>query len=118
MLRYGSIDFPASGMPCTVVKGTIKIEAHIPSSMEIELAVKSLEIHAVDNDDGIVLGADVIANHLNYLFKNRDVSEKYGPLNWPTAVQKHPLADHLDAFYFWGNGDSVGDAMYKHPKAP
>jgi Protein of unknown function (DUF2934) len=100
-----------------VVEGKMRVEAHIPASMQIELIVRSLQIHAVDNDDGIVLGADVIANHLNYLFKNRDTSEKYDPLNWPTAVRKHPLKDHLDAFYFWGNGDPIGDGIYKHPKA-
>ena len=77
-----------------------------------------LEIHAVDNDDGIVLGADVIANHLNYLFETRDPSERHRALNWPAAIKKHPLKDHLDAFNDWGSGDFIGDGVYKHPKAP
>jgi len=101
-----------------VVERKIMIEAHLPANMSITLRVKSLEIHAVDNDDGLVLGADVLANHLNCLFNNRDPSEKYGPLNWPTAIEKHPLKDHLDAFNNWGHGDFVGDGLYKHPKAP
>lgn len=101
----------------SIVSGKIRIEAHIPSSMAINLRVKSLEIHAVDNDDGSVLAADVLANHVNYLFKNRDATEKYGPLNTPAAVRKHPLADHLDAFFNWGSGDLLGDRLYRHPKA-
>jgi Protein of unknown function (DUF2934) len=100
-----------------VVQGQIKIEVQVPESLKISLTVRSLQIHPVDNDDGIVLGADVIANHLNYLFKHRNASEKYGRLNWPTAIQRHPLKDHLDAFNNWGSGDFVGDGVYKHPKA-
>ena len=101
----------------SVVAGTIIIEAHIPPSLAINLRVKSLEIRAVDNNDGIVLAADVLANHLNYLFMNRDSTEKYGPLNTPSAVSKHPLADHLNAFWDWGGGDFLGDRIYRHPKA-
>lgn len=101
----------------TIVGKKIRIEARIPPTLAMKLCVKSLEIEAVDNDDGIVLAADVLANHLAYLFKNRDASEKYGPLNRPPAIGKHPLADYLETFRNWGGPDPIGDGLYAHPKA-
>ncbi len=100
-----------------VVRGQIRVEAHLPPSLDIDLEVKSLEVCAVDNDNGIVLAADVLANHLNYIFKSREADEKYGPLNYRDAVARHPLEDHLDAFRNWGAGDPVGDRLFQHPKA-
>jgi len=101
----------------TVVSGQIRIEAELPPSMSINLEVKSLEIRAVDNDDGMVLAADVLANSLNYLFTHRSGAEKYGKLNWPTAIKHHPLCDQLATFKNWGTGDLIGDHLCRHPKA-
>ena len=70
------------------------------------------------DEDGFVLAADVLANSLNHLFKNRKDEDRYSALNTPEAVSTHPLAKHLDAFNDWGAGDIVGDRLYRHPKAP
>lgn len=101
----------------SVVSGQIRVEAHLPPSMDIDLEIKSLEIRAVDDNDGMVLAADVLANSLNHLFKHRSGAEKYTRLNYPTAIQHHPLSHNLAAFHDWGDGDLVGDNLYRHPKA-
>jgi hypothetical protein len=99
-----------------VVEGSITIEAVWPPELQLPPVVRSLTIAPVADDDGLVLAADVLSNSLNYLFKNRSDAERYGPLNTPEAVARHPLAKHLDAFNEWG-ADLVGDAYYRHPNA-
>ncbi|MBN9361779.1 MULTISPECIES: hypothetical protein [unclassified Devosia] len=102
-----------------LVEGQIRISAHLPESLQLGLRVRSLQINAVEDDtDGLVLAADVLANSLVYLFTQRGSAERYRRLNWPSAVKDHPLAGHLDAFNNWGDGDVVGDVLYRHPKAP
>ena len=71
----------------------------------------------IEDDDALVLAADVHANSLAYLFHNRPPEEHFGPLNRPEAVAAHPLALQLDSFHNWGNGDLVGDVLFQHPKA-
>jgi hypothetical protein len=100
------------------VKGQIKVEVKFPPEMGIEAVVRSLSINPVREGDGLVLAADVLANSLNYLFKNRKDEERYKDLNTPEAVAAHPLSDHLDAFLDWGAGDILGDCLYRHPSAP
>ncbi len=100
-----------------VVKGAIQITATLPSSLDIEIMVRSLKITPIRDGDGYVLAADVLANSLYYLFKNRDQSELYKPLNKPTAIRDHPIADHIEAvFRDWGSGDLIGDGLFRHPK--
>ncbi|MER9416582.1 hypothetical protein NKI95_11465 [Mesorhizobium sp. M0306] len=99
-----------------VVEGAIEIGITLPPSMQIEAVVRKLTINAVTDGDGYVLAADVLANSLNHLFKQRDKGELYEPLNQPSAIMKHPLAYHLAAFYDWGIGDLVGDRLFSHPK--
>jgi hypothetical protein len=102
----------------TLVDGQIRISTVLPPELQIELEVKSLQINAVDNDsDGLVLAADVLANSLVYLFKQRRGTEKYARLNRPDAVTDHPLVANLLTFDNWGGGDLVGDVLYRHPKA-
>lgn len=102
----------------TLVDGQIRISTALPPELQIELQVRSLQINAVDDDsDGLVLAADVLANSLVYHFKQRSGTEKYTRLNWPDAVTNHPLEENLLSFNNWGDGDLVGDALYRHPKA-
>jgi hypothetical protein len=100
-----------------VVHGAIRISVEWPKDLDFSPVVSSLSIETVPEDEGLILAADVIANSLNYLFKNRSPEELYNPLNCKEAVVNHSLAMHLDAFYDWGSGDLIGDGIYKHPKA-
>jgi hypothetical protein len=99
-----------------LVEGSIRIELQFPPVMKIENVVRSLSINPVREGDGLVLAADVLANSLNYLFESRTDEQCYRALNTPEAVTAHPLAKHLDAFADWGNGDLIGDRLYRHPK--
>jgi len=102
----------------TKVDGEIKVELKLPQHMHIETVIRSLSIKPVGEEDGFVLAADVLANSLNHLFKNRQDVDRYSDLNTPEAVATHPLAKYLDTFNDWGVGDIVGDRLYSHPKAP
>ncbi|MBW8635577.1 hypothetical protein K1W69_00135 [Hoeflea sp. WL0058] len=100
-----------------VVEGRVEVGVNIPPSLKLEVVVTELAINVVREGDGYVLAADVLANSLNYLFKNRSSSELYKPLNHPDAVIEHPIAENLAAFCDWGSGDPIGDKLYSHPKA-
>ncbi|RON25643.1 hypothetical protein [Pseudomonas lini] len=101
-----------------VVHGQMTISVQYPAEMEIPPVIRSLSIKTIDDSDGLVLAADVLANSLNYHFKSRTGNELYSPLNEPEAVSRHPLFEYLDAFNNWGAGDIIGDRLYRHPKAP
>ena len=101
-----------------VVRGRISIKANYPPELAIQATVRELVFKTIREGDSLVLAADVLANSLNHLFKNRPPSELYGDLNRPEAVAHHPLARSLNAFQDWGTGDLVGDGLYRHPNAP
>ena len=101
-----------------IVHGQITSQAHIPPELEIKTSVRKLTFNPIQAGDGLVLAADVMANSLYHLFKNRPVNERFCPLNTPAAVAAHPLAKNLDAFKDWGEGDLLGDRLYRHPNAP
>jgi hypothetical protein len=98
--------------------GTVEVRLNIPDSLAVTPTVRSLSINTAAGEDGYVLAADVLANSLNYMFKNRPQEELYSPLNGPEAIAGHPIADSLAAFHDWGTGDLVGDGLYQHPKSP
>ena len=100
----------------SLVHGQITSQAHIPPELEIKTVVRNLTFNPIQAGDGLVLAADVLANSLYHLFKTRPASERFSPLNTPAAVAAHPLAKNLDAFSNWGEGDLLGDRLYKHPK--
>lgn len=100
-----------------VVRGEIRFETHYPPELQIETEVKSLELKIVGDEDPIVIAADVLSNSLAYHFHRRGPGELYEELNRPAAVATHPLARNLDTFWNWGEGDLVGDSMFRHPKA-
>lgn len=100
-----------------VLRGSVTSTVQWPPELDLSPVVKSLSIETVPHSDGLVLAADVLANSLNYLFKNRALDTLYSPLNCRDAVEHHPLAEHLDAYMTWGSGDLIGDGIYKHPKA-
>ena len=100
-----------------VVDRTIEVHVRYPDSLKLEVEVRNLTINPARDGDGYVLAADVLANSLYHLFKNRDQSELYKPLNKPTAIQDHPIADNLaSVFGDWGQGDPMGDGLFRHPK--
>jgi hypothetical protein len=100
-----------------VVTSSVTVAVKLPPELDLSPLVNSLSIVTVPDSDGLVLAVDVLANSLNYLFKNRDANELYGSLNCRDAIASHPLASHLDAFVDWGSGDCIGDGIYQHPKA-
>ena len=100
-----------------IVKGYIQIDIEAPSILNIGLAVNNLKINTIDGGDGYVIAADVLANSLHNLFKTRNQSERYKPLNDPAAIKMHPLADSLWPFQQRFNNDLVGDGLFRHPKS-
>ncbi len=102
----------------TVIHGQVSSQIHYPPELEIKTAVRNLTFNPIQAGDGLVLAADVLANSLYDLFKTRPDNERFSSLNTPAAVAAHPLAKNLDAFSNWGEGDLLGDRLYRHPKAP
>jgi hypothetical protein len=98
-----------------LVTGALQITVQFPDELKLSPIVNSLSISIAPDSDGLVLAADVLANSLYYHFKSRGAEQLYKPLNRPEAVAAHPLGSHLDAFADWGEGDLIGDALYRHP---
>ena len=97
------------------VEVSIEFNASDTSYIDVDIEVVNLTINPMPLGDGYTLAADVLANSLHYLFKNRNEAELYTSLNNPNAIRDHPLVDNLAAFYDWGNGDLIGDCLYSHP---
>ena len=95
------------------VTGEIRSKIVLPEELSVSVVLRSLTLNLVNDQDPLVLAADVLANSLTNLFHAREANEKFGPLNRPEAVVTHPLAVQLDAFWNWGGGDLVGDAIYR-----
>ena len=100
------------------VETTITFSVPDTSFLDIQVEIADLTINPIPLGDGYTLAADVLANSLHYLLRTRDQSQRYKPLNTPAAIESHPLADNLAAFYNWGNGDIIGDRLYRHPNNP
>ena len=98
------------------VEAEIRIDVNGPDSLDLDIEIASMSVNPIRDGDCFTLAADVLANSLHYLFKNRPESELYRALNEPSAIQDHPLADSLAAFYDWGGGDVIGDRLYSHPQ--
>lgn len=99
------------------VEAEIRFDVNWPDSLDLDIEIASLSIIPIRDGDCFTLAADVLANNLHYLFKNRPNSELYKALNEPSAIQDHPLANNLAAFYDWGTGDVIGDRLYSHPRS-
>ena len=101
-----------------VVKGHIQINTEFPSTLDTwGLAISCKINNIIDEGDVYIVAADVIANSLYHLFRNRDQSERYKPLNTPAAIKCHPLANNLWPFQQQFNDDLTGDRPYLHPKS-
>jgi len=98
-----------------VVTGSVTTTAS--GDYQLPVTVEHLEIKVVDDRDGLVVAADVLANSLDYLFRTRNPAEKFRALNWPKAFESHPLRDCLDSFGNWG-GYNFTDTFYRHPNDP
>lgn len=99
-----------------VLHRQITVSVQYPTEMEIPQIIQSLSINPVDDSSGLILAADVLANSLNYHFNSREEKKLYSPLNNPVAVASHTLFKNLDTFKDWGDGDFVGDGLFRHPK--
>jgi hypothetical protein len=99
-----------------VVKGTVQTK-EIPAEQQLPITIHQLDFKRVNQLDGLVLAADVLANSLAYLYRTRSPIQRYRRLNRPEAVEAHPLALCLDAFNDWGAFD-VSDLLYPHPCNP
>lgn len=99
-----------------VVQGSIEI-GPVPADAQIPVVVEHLELKVVDDRDGLVVAADVLANSLDYLFRTRSPQEHYRALNEPEAFKNHPLRDCLDSFQRW-DGYNFTDSFYAHPLNP
>jgi hypothetical protein len=101
----------------SIVHGQVSSHANYPPELQINTVVPKLVFRPICEGDGFVLAADVLANSLNHLFKTRQPGELYSHLNRPAAVARHPLRQNLDAFENWGDGDDIGDSLFRHPKS-
>jgi len=104
---------PAAKKP---VKGTVTA-GETPHELRLPITVEGVELRIVDDDDGLVLAADVLANSLRHLFLSRRGRERYRALNTREAVANHPLYDCLDSFWR-RDGYNHADDFYGHPKDP
>ena len=100
--------------PKKVVEGSVTIKTNVEP---LPITVEHLEFKIVDDRDGLVVAADVLANSLAYLFKTRPPEEQFKALNTPEAFQRHPLKDCLDSFWDW-SGYNFTDTFYRHPNDP
>lgn len=99
------------------VETRIEFDTPDTSQIDIKIEVEKLTINPIALGDGYTLAADVLANSINHLFRNRVETQLYTPLNEPGAILQHPLADYLATFHNWGNGDIIGDRLYRHPRS-
>lgn len=83
----------------------------------LPVTVKNLDLRTVEDKDGIVVAADVLANSLNHHLgsRSRAQHEMYSPLMSIAAVSGHPLQDHFVALP--RTNFSLSDTLYAHPSA-
>ena len=99
-----------------LLEGSVEIGA-VPIENQLPIIVEHLEITVVDDSDGLVVAADVLANSLEYLFRTRPPEERFRALNTPEAFARHLLRDCLDSFERW-DGYNFTDSFYAHPLDP
>lgn len=99
-----------------VVKGSIKMMMNIPESYgmsDIENAV--FELNMDEKNSPLMLGADILANSINYVFKSR-VQEDIGkPLNNKSSVQAHQLFGQFYGLMDETDQAWTSDIIYMHP---
>ena len=100
----------------SVVEGEIRAGATSTEGL-LPIEITHLELNVVDDSDGLVLAADVIANSLTHLFHNRPDGERFTALNTPKAFASHQLKAYFDVFKSWGEY-SFPDTFYRHPNDP
>lgn len=119
LLDYGAQIERVTGYdPVTgnVVEGEIRT-GNVNPEDQLPIVVEELAIKTVDDSDGLIVAADILANSLNYHFRSRPEEQKFRDLNHPEAFLGHPLSDCIDAFLDWGAFD-LSDTLYPHPLNP
>lgn len=99
-----------------IVEGEIRIGSVNPED-QLPIVVEHLAINIVDDSDGLVLAADILANSLDYHFRSRSNDHRFRDLNSREAFVGHPLDDCLDAYWDWDTSD-LSDVLYAHPCNP
>lgn len=99
-----------------VVKGKIEVVMDIPASYGMsDIADTLFEMSMDESNSPLMLGADILANSINYVFKSRNQEDIGKPLNDKYSVHTHQL---YQQFYgLWEDKDSAWttDAIYMHP---
>lgn len=117
LLNYSQIKREVTGFDKSKkerVHGKITVDDNMP---ELPIKVDKISIKT-SADEGLVVAADILANSINKMFRDRSKDELYTALNRPPAFDNHPLKDYLDTFWDWGNEDSAVDRLYPHPSMP
>lgn len=100
-----------------VVNGSIKISINIPESYGMsDIENTSFELILDEENNSIMLAADILANSIDYIFKSRSKEEIGKPLNDRKALQSHLLADQFYGFMNETDKAWISDIFYMHPK--
>jgi len=98
----------------TVVKGSIV--SNIENAKEVLGDYSKIKYSINYQDSGLTLAADVIANSLNYHFKNRPVTDLGENLNDNNAMQNYPLLKLMYGIWDSDEVNYVSDAVFMHPE--
>lgn len=100
-----------------VINSSIKITINVPESYGMsDIENASFELIIDEENNSLMLAADVLGNSIDYIFKSRSEKEIGKPLNDKTAIKSHLLTDQ-----FYGLPDEteqawISDIIYMHPK--
>jgi len=100
-----------------VIKGTITTTVQIPASYGMdEFKDASYQLQMDTANSPLVLGADILANSINYIFKTRAPEHIGDPLNDRAAVHDHALSGLFYGFLEHEEGVWMSDAIYAYPE--
>jgi len=102
--------------PCnkTVVRGDITTE--LGNIKDIIDDYSKIRFSIDCEDTGLTLAADVIANSLNYHFKNRIATELGSPLNTKNALKDFPLQSVMYGLWESQDLNYCSDAFFMYPE--
>lgn len=99
-----------------VVTGTITTTVEIPTSYGMdEIASASYEFQMDEQNSPLVLGADILANSINYIFRSRPAEDVGNPLNDRNAIGVHALFSQFYGFLENEEGVCFSDVVYSYP---
>ena len=99
-----------------LVKGSIKLTMNIPESYgmsDIENAV--FEVNMDERNSPLMLGADILANSIDHVFKTRAQEDVGKPLHDRSSIQGHPLCRQFYGLIDDKDQAWISDIIYMHP---